>query len=98
MLISTLVDRYEGERLNSPNDLVFRSDGSLYFTDPPCELSREDSDPAKELPFDGVFRLAHGKIVSNCLWGDDGKSLYITARTSVYRIKLPVEGAKGPYQ
>jgi gluconolactonase len=38
------------------------------------------------------------EIVSNCVWGDDGKSLYITARTSVYRIKLPVTGARVPYQ
>jgi gluconolactonase len=198
MLISVLVDRYQGKRLNSPNDLVYRSDGSLYFTDPPYGMPKENTDPAKELPFNGVFRLANGKlqviikdlslpngiafspdqktlyvdnsdpahkiwmkydvaadgtvkngqlmadgtadpgsgnpdgmkldsqgniysagpgglwvfspagkhlgtikvpeIVSNCAWGDDGKTLYITARTSVYRIRLSVPGEKVLYQ
>ena len=60
--VATLVDKFEGKRFNSPNDLVFRSDGSLYFTDPPYGLSKGDEDPAKELPFNGVFRLANGKL------------------------------------
>ena len=53
----TLVDAYEGKRLNSPNDLVFASDGALYFTDPPYGLPKNVDDPAKELPFQGVYRL-----------------------------------------
>ena len=60
--VSTVVDSYEGKRLNSPNDLVFHTDGSLYFTDPPYGLPRQDEDPAKELPFNGVYRLADGKL------------------------------------
>jgi gluconolactonase len=55
---TTLVDRYAGRRLNSPNDLVFTSSGDLYFTDPPFGLPRAFDDPAKELPFSGVFRLS----------------------------------------
>jgi gluconolactonase len=56
--VTVLADRYEGKRLNSPNDLVYKSDGSLYFTDPPYGLqSQSDTDPLKELPFNGVFRL-----------------------------------------
>jgi gluconolactonase len=193
---STLVDRYDGKRLNSPNDLVFHADGSLYFTDPPYGLPEQDEDPAKELPFNGVYRLANGKLQliiddlhrpnglafspdykvlyvanserpmkwmryevtedgtvrnprvfadvdsstepgvpdgmkidirgnvyaagpggvwvyspdgkhlgsiktpenpANCAWGDDGKSLYITAFTSVYRVKLAVPGAPTVY-
>ncbi len=196
--ITTVVDRYEGKRLNSPNDLVYRSDGSLYFTDPPYGLLKQDEDPAKELPFNGVFRLAGGKvellvrdltrpngiafspdekvlyvsnsdekrriwmrydvaangalangrvfadvtaekeeglpdgmkvdslgnvygagpagvwifspdgkhlgtikpgeIPANCGWGDDGKSLYITAQTGLYRVKLSVAGKPALYQ
>jgi gluconolactonase len=58
--LTVLADRYEGKRLNSPNDLVFRSDGSLYFTDPPYGLrTRGDNDPEKDLPFNGVFRIPH---------------------------------------
>jgi gluconolactonase len=60
--ITVLADRYEGKRLNSPNDLVYRSDGSLYFTDPPFGLPRAFDDPAKELPFSGVYRLANGVV------------------------------------
>ncbi len=196
--VTTLVDKFEGKKFNSPNDLVYRSDGSLYFTDPPYGLPKQDSDPAKELKFNGVFRLAGGKLQvvikdltrpngiafspdqktlyisnsdeqhkvwmaydvaengtasngrvfadvttekedglpdgmkvdekgniyatgpggvwvfspagehlgtikppetpANCNWGDDGKSLYITARTGLYRIKLAVAGEKQLYQ
>src|SRR5689334_15918439 len=60
--VSIVVDRFEGKRFNSPNDLVFRSDGSLYFTDPPYGLPKGDEDPAKELPFNGVYRLAGGTL------------------------------------
>jgi gluconolactonase len=195
--VSTLVDRFEGKKLNSPNDLVFRSDGSLFFTDPPYGLPKGDDDPAKELKFNGVYRLANGKlqaiirdltrpngialspdektlyvansdekhkvwmrydlaangtvsngkvfanvteekengvpdgmkvdslgnvyatgpggiwvmspngkhlgtiklpeIPANCGWGDDGKTLYITAQTGLYRIKLAVAGQKLVY-
>ena len=198
MKITTVVDRYQGKRLNSPNDVVYRSDGAFYFTDPPYGLPKGDDDPAKELKFNGVFRVANGKpqpvvkdlsrpngiaispdqktlyignsdekhriwmaydiadngtvsngrvfadvtnekdagvpdgmkvdsqgniwasgpagiwvfspagkhlgtikmpeIPANCNWGDDWKSLYITARTSLYRIKLSVAGEKQLYE
>ena len=197
MQVSTLVDKFQGKKLNSPNDLVFRSDGALYFTDPPYGLPKADDDPAKELKFNGVFKVANGKVEpvirdltrpngialspdektlyiansdekhkvwmrydvaadgsvsngkvfadvtaekedglpdgmkvdsqgnvygsgpggvwvfspdgkhlgtikppetpANCGWGDDGKSLYITARTGLYRIKLAVAGQKLVY-
>ena len=192
MKVTTLVDSFEGKKLNSPNDLVHRSDGSLYFTDPPYGLPKQDDDPAKELKFNGVYRLAGGKlqllvkdmtrpnglalspdektlyvansdpqkklwmrfdvaadgsvsngrvffdvsaekedglpdglkvdqqgnvyatgpggvwifapdgkhlgtikpteVPANCGWGDDGKTLYMTARTGLYRIKLAAAG------
>lgn len=56
--VTVLADGYEGKRLNSPNDLVYKSDGSLYFTDPPYGLeTQDDKDPKKELAFNGVFRI-----------------------------------------
>jgi gluconolactonase len=53
----TLVDRYQGQRLNSPNDLAIKSNGDIYFTDPPYGLPKVADDPAKELDFQGVYRL-----------------------------------------
>ena len=54
---TTLADRYQGKRFNSPNDLVYHSNGDLYFTDPPYGLEGKTDDPKKELPFNGVYRL-----------------------------------------
>jgi len=190
--------KFEGKRFNSPNDLVYRSDGTLYFTDPPYGLAKQDDDPAKELKFNGVFMYKNGKLTAiikdlsrpngiafspdektlyiansdekrkvwmkydvaadgtvsngrvfadvtsekapgnpdgmkvdsqgnvygsgpggtwifspdgkhlgtikpgetpaNCNWADDGKTLYITAETSVYRVKLSVAGEKALYR
>jgi len=79
---------YQGKRLNSPNDLVFARDGSLWFTDPPFGLFKGmDKDPAKELPFNGVFRYADGKLraaitdmtLPNGIgFSPDGKTLYVS--------------------
>jgi gluconolactonase len=52
-----LAGRFNGLRLNSPNDLVYRSNGDLYFTDPPSGLPNGRSDANKELPYSGVFLL-----------------------------------------
>ena len=73
-LLTVLADRYEGKRLNSPNDLVYRSDGALYFTDPPFGLPKFFDDPRKELPYSGVFCLINGKLklVSTDLAGPNG--------------------------
>jgi gluconolactonase len=197
MRVTTLVDTFEGKKLNAPNDVVYRSDGTLFFTDPPYGLPRGDDDPAKELSFNGVFKLSDGKLdviikdltrpngiafspdekilyvsnsddnrrvwirydvasngtvtggrvffdataekaagvpdgmkidvrgniwatapsavyvfspegkrlgtitppedPANCAWGDDGRSLYITAETGVYRLRTLVMGQKVVY-
>lgn len=190
----TVVDRYNGKRFHSPNDVVFKSDGAMYFTDPPYGLPKQDDDPAKELTHNGVYRVKDGKVTlltteltrpnglafspdektlyvansdskrklwmsypvksdgalgagkvffdvtsstedglpdgmkvdkegnvygtgpggvwvfnpvgkhlgtikpteppANCAWGDDGKTLYMTARTSLYRIRLNIAGPR----
>jgi len=54
----SLVDSYEGKRLNSPNDAVVKSDGSIYFTDPPYGLPKRFADPGRELEFCGVYCLS----------------------------------------
>ena len=55
---TTLADRYMGKRFNSPNDGVFKSNGDLYFTDPPYGLLGLNKDPAKEQEFNGVYRIS----------------------------------------
>jgi gluconolactonase len=56
----SLAERYQGKRFNSPNDGVFKSNGDLYFTDPPYGLLKQNDDPAKEIEFNGVYRISAG--------------------------------------
>jgi len=84
---TVLVDNYQGKRLNSPNDLVYKSNGDLYFTDPPFGLPQTFDDPAKELPFQGVYRLTtNGKLTllttevkapNGIAFSPDEKKLYV---------------------
>jgi len=60
--LTVLADNYQGKRLNSPNDLVYRSDGALYFTDPPFGLPKFYDDPRRELDFSGVYRWKAGAL------------------------------------
>ncbi|MCL5746277.1 MAG: SMP-30/gluconolactonase/LRE family protein [Acidobacteria bacterium] len=60
--LTVLAGSYNGKRLNSPNDAVYKSDGALYFTDPPYGLAKEDRDPKKELHFNGIYRLSGGQL------------------------------------
>ncbi|HEX9639148.1 MAG TPA: SMP-30/gluconolactonase/LRE family protein [Acidobacteriota bacterium] len=71
---TVLAERFEGKRLNSPNDLVYKSDGSLYFTDPPFGLPKFYDDPRRELEVYGIYRLANGKLelLSRELRGPNG--------------------------
>lgn len=198
LTMTPYLEKFEGHRFNSPNDLIYRSDGTLYFTDPPYGLLKQDDDPAKELTFNGVFMYRNGRLqaiiknltrpngialspdektlyvansdekkrfwmrydvaaggtvsngrifydlagakeqgipdglkvdsqgniyaagpegvwvfspngthlgtiqpgetAANCAWGQDGKTLYITASTSVYRIRVAIPGEKPLYQ
>jgi gluconolactonase len=60
--ITVLADSYQGKKLNSPNDLVYRSDGSLYFTDPPYGLpTQQDNDPLKQLTINAVYRIPNAR-------------------------------------
>jgi gluconolactonase len=83
----TLTDKYMGKRFNSPNDLVFAHNGDLYFTDPPYGLPKAMQDPAKELDFQGIYRLKpNGDLTlltkemtrpNGIALAPDGKTLYV---------------------
>jgi gluconolactonase len=101
---TVLADHYEGKRLNSPNDLVYKSDGSLYFTDPPFGLRKVDQDPKKELPFEGVYRWANGKLQllnkdfkapNGIAFSPDEKYLYVddSASKAYWRFEVQPDGA-----
>lgn len=84
---SVFLDSYNGKKLNSPNDIVFAPDGSLWFTDPPYGLNGMDKSPDKELSFNAVFRYAHGKLEpaitdmtrpNGIGFSPDGKILYVS--------------------
>jgi len=106
--ITVLADRYQGKRLNSPNDLVYRKDGTLYFTDPPFGLPKVFEDPRKELAFSGVYRVRDGQVtlVAKDLTGPNGlafspdeKYLYVTnwdeKKKVVMRYPVAADGSLG---
>lgn len=72
--VTVLADNWQGRKLNSPNDLVLKSDGTLYFTDPPYGLPRNYADPRKETPHSGVYRIKDGKteLLATELGGPNG--------------------------
>jgi gluconolactonase len=86
--MSIVADSYDGKRLNSPNDLVYKSNGDLYFTDPPFGLPKVLNDPEKDLDFQGVYRVTKdGKITlltkevmfpNGIAFSPDEKTLYVS--------------------
>jgi len=103
-----LADNYQGKRLNSPNDLVFRSNGDLYFTDPPFGLPKAFDDPGKELPYQGVYRLSpDGKLTllttevkapNGIAFSPDEKRLYVadSARALWFVFDVKADGNLSP--
>ena len=84
---ATIADKYNGKKLNSPNDAVYDKNGNLYFTDPPYGLEKNDKDPLKEIDFQGVYRVDKtGKITlltkelsrpNGIAFSPDYKKLYV---------------------
>ena len=106
----TLVNSFDGNLLNSPNDLVYDSKGNLYFTDPPYGLLEGDNDKLKEIEFNGVYKVypngdievlvknltrPNGISISN-----DEKILYVANSDKnnpvIMQYDLSEEGAKNP--
>lgn len=108
--LTVLADRYQGKRLNSPNDLVYKSDGALYFSDPPFGLPKFYDDPRKELAVSGIFRLdpkGQLQLVAQDLLGPNGlafspdeKYLYVgnwdLMKKVVMRYEVKPDGTLAP--
>ena len=58
---TVLADRFEGRRFNTPNDLIYKSDGTLYFTDSQADTTRAENDPNKGVSHSGVYFIKNGK-------------------------------------
>ena len=96
-----LADKYEGKKLNSPNDVIVGPDGALYFTDPTLDLPKGEK---QEIPFQGVYRLGHDGSVrlltrdlvqpNGLAFSPDGKRLYIDD-TKQREIRVYDAGAAG---
>ncbi len=100
--ITVIADRYQGKRLNSPNDCVVRSDGMIFFTDPPYGVRTEE----KELSFHGVYRIMPGKDLillsddfdrpNGLAFSPDEKILYIadsSQRNHIRSFKVDEDGS-----
>jgi gluconolactonase len=93
---TVVVDRFEGKRFNSPNDLVWGPNGDIYFTDPSYGLRRLNADSAKELPFNGVYRLSprgQVSVVTRELTFPNGIGLSPDART----LYVAISDGRNPY-
>jgi len=100
--VKAVAERYRGKRLNSPNDVVVRSDGSIYFTDPPYGLTFFDR---QELPFNGVYRITpDGELIllvddfdgpNGLVFSPDESVLYVndTARGHIRAFDVAPDGA-----
>jgi gluconolactonase len=95
---TVLADRYDGKRLNGPNDLVRAKNGDIYFTDPPYGLPRRNE---AELPFCGVYRLRDGKlelmskdlsVPNGIAFSPDQKYLFVADNSTIKRFEMQADG------
>ena len=98
----TLVDNFEGKRLNSPNDAAWHPNGWLYFTDPPYGLPQQEDDPLRELDFNGIYRLNYDSRELQLLVRDqtrpngigfspDGKTAYVANSDASNKVWMSYE-------
>jgi gluconolactonase len=91
---TVLADRYEGKRLNSPNDLVVKSDGAIYFTETTSGIRGRDEGPAREIAFHGLYLITDGMLrlldkdpqgaaPNGIAFSPDEKILYVNGGTKV---------------
>jgi len=99
--MTVLADNYQGRRLNSPNDSAYKSDGWLYFTDPPYGLAGLENDPARELDFNGIYRLSpDGQLLllernqtrpNGIAFSPDERTLYVANSDAANKVWMAYE-------
>jgi len=97
----TLTDNHQGQRYNSPNDVVASANGTLYFTDPPFGLPQQANDPRREAPVGGLYRRApDGKVTcettelsrpNGLAFSPNGRTLYVSNADSLRPVILAYE-------
>ncbi|MEM7725585.1 MAG: SMP-30/gluconolactonase/LRE family protein [Cyanobacteria bacterium P01_A01_bin.45] len=94
--ITILAERYQNQRLNSPNDVVVKSDGSIYFTDPPYGIKKEE----EELRFYGIYRWENGNLTllnkemvrpNGIAFSPDEKKLYVSDSEKLHILVFDVK-------
>jgi gluconolactonase len=104
--VTVLADRIEGKRFSGPNDLVYRSDGILYFTDFYGGLRGGATSPARELPYGGLFMLKNGTPQlldkdplgagpNGLAFSPDEKYLYVGAGANIVKYEVRPDGSLG---
>jgi gluconolactonase len=105
---TSLAERIDGKRLNTPNDLAVKKSGDIYFTDPPYGLDKLNDSPIKEIPFNGVYRVSDGKVSlvrkdltfpNGIAFSPDEKWLYIAVsdpkEPRIMKYELKADGTVG---
>jgi gluconolactonase len=109
-VFATLADRFDGKRFSSPNDVVFHSNGDMYFTDPPYGMEKQFEDPLREIPYQGVYRRnAKGEVAlmtremtrpNGLAFSPDERKLYVAqsdAAAAIWReFDVKADGTLGP--
>lgn len=101
-----LADHYDGKRLNSPNDLVIKSDGSIYFTETTSGMRGRDESPSRELPFHGVYLIKDGTLrlldkdpqgsaPNGIAFSPDEKYLYVNGGRNITRYDVMADDTVG---
>ncbi len=81
----SLADNYQGKKLNSPNDVVFRSNGDFFLTDPPYGLPKQENDSSREIPFQGVYKVSNGvtSLITDSLTRPNGIAFFPGEKTLI---------------
>lgn len=81
----SLADNFQGKKLNSPNDVVFRSNGDFFFTDPPYGLPKQENDASRETLFQGVYQVSKGvaSLITDSLTRPNGIALFPGEKTLI---------------